>query len=239
MPGLRDFQSGFAAALHQPDAPADVAAHPGFAVYRTNRRNGLINALADLFPVVRALVGDDLFRHCAAAFLADRPPRSPVMIGYGGMFARFLAAFAPAAELPYLPDVAALEFALHEAFHAPDAAPFGLAEFQSLPPEILAGLQLALHPSVRLIASAYPIDLIWRAHQGAEAIALLEDLPARAATLLIARPDQAVELRALPQAAFDAVASLRAGATACDGEVLLELFQAGLIVGIPTRDALP
>ena len=55
------------------------------------------------------LVGEEWFRAAAAVFVRGRLPRHPTLLHYGEGFADFLASFAPAAELPYLPGVARLD----------------------------------------------------------------------------------------------------------------------------------
>ena len=72
-------QAAFAAALLDPQRPcpeglfsangADPASR--FAVYRNNVQSSLINALADSYPVVLQLVGDEFFRAMAGDLRAD------------------------------------------------------------------------------------------------------------------------------------------------------------------------
>jgi hypothetical protein len=98
-----------------------------FAVYRNNVVLGLIDALKAAFPVVCALVGEDFFAAMARAHAVETPPASPVMHDYGADFPAFIARFAPAASLPYLADVARLEWAWVEAYHAAEAWPLSPA----------------------------------------------------------------------------------------------------------------
>ncbi|MBL8587921.1 MAG: putative DNA-binding domain-containing protein, partial [Methylobacteriaceae bacterium] len=107
----------FAAALLSPGAPAPPGlttwngSDPArrFAVYRNNVVVSLIEALSGAFPVTRELVGEEFFRAMAREFALGHPPRSPVMARFGEELPGFIAAFAPARELPWLADVAALE----------------------------------------------------------------------------------------------------------------------------------
>ena len=78
------------------------------------------------YPVTRRLVGDDFFRAMARAFVAAQKPRSPVLIHYGADFPAFVEAFEPAREIPYLTDVARLENAWVEAYHAAEAPALAL-----------------------------------------------------------------------------------------------------------------
>ncbi len=124
-------EATFSAALLDParPCPAGLVAWngsdpaPRLAVYRNNVVASLIDALATTFPVVHQLVGTDFFRAMAAVFVRQAPPSSPVLARYGDGFAAFVRHFGPAAGLPYLADVACLEFARVRAYHAADATP--------------------------------------------------------------------------------------------------------------------
>ena len=63
------------------------------------------------FPVVKRLVGDKYFHAMANVFLLREPPFSPLLIHYGETFAAFVEEFEAAKPLPYLADVARLEYA--------------------------------------------------------------------------------------------------------------------------------
>ena len=179
----RSMSAAFAHALLRPDAscPAGLKTWNGsdpakrFAVYRNNVVVSLVDALADSFPVVQALVGEDFFRAMAAEFARGNPPRSPVLAWYGAGFADFVEGFPPAAGLPYLADVARLEWLRVEAWHAADADPLPLAEIGALLADetALPTLRLALHPSLRVLRSAHPVVSLWAAHQAEDTAAAL------------------------------------------------------------------
>ncbi|NDP38482.1 MAG: DUF2063 domain-containing protein [Rhodoferax sp.] len=169
-------QSGFAHALLNPELPCPSGLKTcngsdpelRFALYRNNVMVSLIDALADTYPVVQALVGEAFFRAMAKVFVQANPPRSRVMAYYGGDFAAFASAFAPAASVPYLADVARLEMARVLAYHAADAPPIDPASLQGAlaDPQQLLSMRLVLHPSVHVMASPYAVFSLWAAHQG-------------------------------------------------------------------------
>jgi hypothetical protein len=172
----------FAAALRSPTAqvPAgllrtwnDSSPGPRLAVYRNNVGSSLARALGESFPVVKALVGDEFFTALARQFTSACPPASPVLSQYGAAFGDFIDTFPPAAELPYLADVARLEWARIQAFYAADVPALGVAVLAShlAKPEALAQAMLGLHPSVSTVVSAHPVVSIWAAHQGPEDLA--------------------------------------------------------------------
>lgn len=137
-----------------------------FAVYRNNVQSSLINALADSYPVVQQLVGDEFFRAMAGIHVQDSPPTSPVMNSYGHDLATFIEGFAPAASVPYLADIARLERLRVMAYHAADAHPLGPERIAAAlaDPQSLSDLTVTLQPSLHLLSSAFAVVAIWAAH---------------------------------------------------------------------------
>ncbi|MFN3282537.1 MAG: DUF2063 domain-containing protein [Tabrizicola sp.] len=165
-------QSAFAQALLDPEAavppglvgPDGQPAPKRFSVYRNNVALSLTSALEAGFPTVRKLVGDAFFAAMAGVFLREHPPRSRLLMLYGAEMPEFLEHFPPVAHLGYLPDVARLDQAMRESYHAADSRPLPEAEFHRLIGEELGALRLTLAPSLRLVRSAWPIVSIWRAN---------------------------------------------------------------------------
>lgn len=138
-----------------------------FAVYRNNVVVSLIDALSDAFPVVSELVGAEFFAAMAHEYARRHPPSSPVLAHYGEGFPEFVSRFEPAASLPYLPDVARLEWAYVHAFHAADADALAIEALRELlqQPEALLSARLQFAPAVTLIRSNFAVVSIWHAHQ--------------------------------------------------------------------------
>lgn len=139
-----------------------------FAVYRNNVTVSLVDALADSFPVTQQLVGEEFFRAMAREFVRAAPPCSPLLSDYGGEFPAFVAAFPPAAALPYLADTARLELACIRAYHAADADPATPERIQALleDEDALATSRFTLHPSLYTVQSPWAVASLWLAHQG-------------------------------------------------------------------------
>lgn len=208
----------FAQALADPAraAPAQTMGREGgpdarrFAVYRNNVAASLIAAIEARFPVTRRLVGDVFFRAMARAFVACNKPRTPVILHYGGDFPDFVAAFEPARELAYLADVARLESAWVDAYHAADETPLPLAALAAIEPEKLGDLKFTFHPAARLLRSDHPAASIWAGHQGEE-VKPPQDW--RGEETLVTRPEADVLMRILPAGGFAFADALRRGAT--------------------------
>jgi hypothetical protein len=163
---LAQLQRELLASIFDAAPVAADAAGRGLEIYRRNVLGGLHDALASTYPVVRRLVGEAFFREAAIAFARASPSTSGDLHEYGGGFAAFLATYPHAAGLPYLPDVARLEWAVHQSFHAADVPPLDYAPLARLAPRRYGELRFRLHPSARLVRSPYPILAIWEANQG-------------------------------------------------------------------------
>ena len=185
-----------------------------FAVHRNNVVAGLVDALAERFPATRRIVGDAFFRAMARIHVTAHPPRGPVLAMLGDDLPGFIAAFPPAGDLPYLADVARLEAARTRAHHAADASPIDPAVLATLAPDRLAEARLALHPSVSVIASAWPIVTVWAMNSGERPVAPIADWAAEAA--LVSRPQDAVLVRALPAGGAPFLERIAAGASLGD-----------------------
>jgi len=135
---------------------------------RTHRETvlgSLADALEATHPVCLRLVGPDFFRALARRFAREVPSRSPDLNDFGAELGEYLERFEPARALPYLPDVARLEWALHRARHAGDAPPLDAAALAALPEGERAEFPFRLAPGTTLVESPYPIDRIWEVNQ--------------------------------------------------------------------------
>ena len=183
---------------------SDVAQR--FGIYRNNVLSACTQALADTFPVCQALVGEAFFAGLALAFAQQQLPRSRRLAFYGQGFAEFVRQFPPAQSLPYLADVAQLEMARVQAYHAADAEGVSPERLQAAmhPDADLPAWRFALHPSLHLIDSPMAVLSLWQAHQhdAAQRDAVLADIPLdRPEYAAVFRSDDAV--LCLPVSAAD------------------------------------
>lgn len=190
------------------DAPRRAA---GMAAYRRNHDAALCAALRAAYPLVCAIVGDDFFDTAARHYDDAYPGACGDLHLRGAHVAAFLRAYAPAAALPYLPDVAALDWALHCADSAADATPLSAAQFAAQLQHSPAHLRLRLQPAAALLRSAFPLYDIWRFHQPGG-----DGQPpdwAQAQCVLVWRPQWQPQVRALHAAEAAALDVALAGGT--------------------------
>ena len=120
------FAADFSPALINPDqeTPAMVTGPKGklavkrFNVYRNNVTVSLIDALASIYPAVQRITGVEFFRAMARFHIRATPPRSPLLFEYGRDFPAFIEHYEYAQSMPYLADVARIERAWLDAYHA-------------------------------------------------------------------------------------------------------------------------
>lgn len=260
MTALRDYQRAVAAAITagDPRRALDLLqglfqgpAHHrrrGFKVYANNQMHALVAALGATFPAVRRILGEPAFTALAIAFVRKHPPpRDTLLLWYGMPFPAFLESLQGSAA-PYLPDLARLEYAWLEAYHAAEAEFLSPQQFAALTPEQLITARLCLHPSTRLLRSRWAIDGIWRRqHDDTSGRERPEQEEGKdeERCLVIARPGTAVRVLPVPAAVFMSLALLRAGAAFADVTphldqpehlaALQELIAAGLFTEIETR----
>lgn len=196
---LRELQVAFAAHLRGEGRPGlaenvvgdTITATARLRIHRHHIERSLVEALASTFPTVQAIVGEAFFRTMAQGFVLRELPGQPVLAEYGAGFPAYVSGYGPAAALPYLGDMAALDWALNLAFHAPLEDRLTAAGLADLSAERLFDLKPVLAAGSILLRSPYPIDRIWHASQPGTNIASvsLEDGPA--SMLVLRRPDDA------------------------------------------------
>ena len=170
---LHDLQRDFAAVALADDIAAlvsKVRAPRGsrerrLRVYRNNTVKSLTDVLAAAFPVVERIVGTRFFRATARTFIEKHPPLQPALFQYGRDLPSFLETFEPARDLPYLPDVARLEWARNDSYFAANQDSLNPEDLAQVPADRLESVVFTLHPAVRLIQSPFPVFEIWTVNQ--------------------------------------------------------------------------
>jgi uncharacterized protein (UPF0276 family) len=213
---LDTVQQAFGAALADPArlpglAPALKGDPARLGIYRGNLASAWRRALASSYPVLRRLLGDERFDGLARAYGRVHPARDPDLNRYGAGLADFVEAGEAGTEPAWLPDLARLEWLVHEAWYAPDAADGKpLAVLANLGPQQFEASRAILHPSLRLLASHWAVAACWLAHQP-DGAAVPDDMrgPGHA---LVLRARWRVTVRETGAAEHAALARLAAGA---------------------------
>jgi hypothetical protein len=148
------------------DAIADAPPLPvadRLGIYRNAYRVRLIEALDDTYPILHALLGDDVFSALGEEFVAAHPSVHRSIRWYGRELSEFLGQRPPYAEQPILAELAMLEWTLAEVFDAADAEPKPRAALSAVDASAWSELQFEFHPSLRRLHLHWNTAAVWQA----------------------------------------------------------------------------
>ena len=211
------YAAAFADALlapHRPtpgsvEGPNGKAAVKRYNVYRNNVTVSLIDALADIFPATQRITGVEFFRAMARFHVRETPPTSPLLFEYGRDFPDFIARYEHAQSMPWLCDVARIERAWLDAYHAADAPVLTQQDLAMIAPERLADTVFTAHPATRIVRSPFPAVTIFAANRGEGPVGRIAASEPEDA--LVTRPVLEVFVRRLPPGGACFLTSLIAG----------------------------
>lgn len=209
--------SEFAAGLLNPNVtkpdevvgPNGSAADKRYNVYRNNVTVSLINALADIFPGVQKITGEEYFRAMAREYVRSNPPSSPLLFLYGQNFADFIENFEPAKTMPYLADMARVERGWLTAYHAADVHPLDAAKLGAVDPARLTDVVFAPHPATFVLQSPFPVHDIFLMNRGFKEVAPLDMTIGQ--SLLLTRPQLDIRIVQLENADYAFLSAINEG----------------------------
>lgn len=191
-------------------SPAHITRRLG--IYRANLQAARVSALAAAFSTIAKIVGADFFEGLAREYGRAHPSSQGDLHGFGTHFASFLENFAPAAELPYLPDVARLDWAVHQADAAEDAQALSTHDLlHALGTREANSVQLTLHPAFALLSSRFPLWDIWRFNHAENTQASAPNWE-QAQSVIVSRGDWRAAPRLATSAEAAALSAIQKGA---------------------------
>jgi len=174
LPALQeDFQSyllSLSGAMEQEIVSDTLDARMRLQIYADAYRLRLIEALETDFVALRAALGPEEFDRLGRAYIDANPSDHYSVRYFGRNLSRFLAQTDPYREQPVLADIARFEWAMTDAFDAPDANVATVADMAAVPPNDWPGLRFALHPSLQRIDLQWNASAIWHAADEDEAL---------------------------------------------------------------------
>jgi hypothetical protein len=177
MSNLANLQSEFTQAIFNPQRSANapifrhILAKEGpdererLEIYRSAIFSSFTRVLVEVFPVIVRLLGDDFFSAMARLYALEYPSVQPDLNQYGKQLPEFIEQFEPLKEMPYLVDVARLEWHWHELFYASDSPPFDFSHLATVDESEYEKVAIRLPYAARLLHSHYPAKRIWDQNQ--------------------------------------------------------------------------
>ena len=176
MSDLEKLQAAFRVSLHNRQmadelagqiTSDDIAPASRMQVYQNNYRATLVDLILQVFPIASAFVGEDFLRAAAGHFLDEEPPVSAALENYGASFPDFLSHYSHADDVPYLADIAAMEWAVYELQHIKTLADYIAAdEEMDIETISISGAEIICNPDLRIIQSDYPLLQLWMVGAG-------------------------------------------------------------------------
>lgn len=133
------------------------------AVYRDGYPARLREALEESHPAVLHLVGPSASNALVRRYIASLSRHSYNLNDVGAEFCDFLEHDPLRAALPFLPELARLEWAIVRAFHACDGPPLDGTRLATLTAAQWQSAVLRFQPSLAVLRSNWPLLSLWQA----------------------------------------------------------------------------
>lgn len=177
-------------------------------IYADAYRLRIIEALANSYPILKALLGDDLFEKVARSYIDKFPSTYRNMRWVGDKMSEHLQTSFP--QYPIAAQMATFEWALGLAFDAEDTPILSLQDLAEIPPKNWADLRFKFHPSMQLLNLNYNVLRVWQALNA-------EETPPKVAQInepcVVWRKHLNSHYRSLDAAEYAAIQFVNSGAT--------------------------
>jgi hypothetical protein len=170
----------------------------------------LLECLGEDFPATLAVLGADNFAALVRGYLLEHRPTEPSIVYAGLYLADFLNGHPFAERWPFVAELARLERAVLDVFHAADAPALGVEALRAIPSEEWPAVKLRAHPAVEIVHSEWRIaDLLDTVEHGRE----WTDPEHEEASVLVGRQNALVHYRSLEPVERDALVVVSKGAS--------------------------
>lgn len=211
--------------LREPDERAQVFRDPPagtleqrWHIYSSGYVIRIAEALENDYPAVRRILGPGPFTALTRRYLLRHWPRSFDLGRVGDRLASFLEDDPLTRELPFLPDLARLEWLLSEAFLAADAETLAWSDLRAMAPEAVADRPLALLPGTALVRSAWPLLDLWKCKDEPDDKVSIQ-VEGRPSTVLVFRKGLEARCRPLEENQARLIEAASRGASLADIQV--------------------
>lgn len=131
-------------------------------IYKNNYKQLMVQNLSNIFPTVKKLVGTDFFAQMVINYSLLHPPRTGILLNYGDSFPEYISMLPNLQELPYLSEVALLDWLINLCHHS-KANEVNLKNIYNtlVERQDFDQVYFKLLDNVYLLHSVYAVDLIY------------------------------------------------------------------------------
>ena|SRR3990167_2843633 len=171
MADLKQIQDSFQQYLLQSDAgviaPQIVStetlpALERLSIYGNAYKARLLEALASNYPFMHTYLGDEEFYALAMAYIAKQPSSYRSIRWYGDTFPEFTRQSELSQSLPYIGEIAELDWMMTLVFDAKDADIVTLEQMALISPDVWADMRFVFHSSVHRLQFGWNIVEFWQ-----------------------------------------------------------------------------
>jgi len=192
--------------------PPSVDAAERLRVYGNGYPARLLEALEEAFPALLVILGKVELAHLAQRYIAAVDLSSATLNDVGARFPEHCRRDDIVARLPFVADLAALEWQILRAFHCREEAPVDPRIFAAWDMDDWERAVLRFQPSLAVVRSPWPIHALWQCRDTPRD-EIDVDLNDRPQTVLVHRDGLEVHVGTLEPAEAAALESLHGGAT--------------------------
>ena len=136
------------------------------AIYRNNRQQTLLAAMAKQYPVTKQVVGEDCFNQLCLRYHLHHPADHYDLDAHGTHLADFLETIDEVkAQTPYLADLSRLEFALVQSYYARDRCDFDTQTLLAVAADQQSQVVFHLAADVIPLRFSHNVHRLWQQHQ--------------------------------------------------------------------------
>ncbi len=121
----------------------------------------LVEVLAEDFPVLHSMVGDDMFEEICVRYIDKHPSTHPSLRYFGAHMAQFLRSTASYKDIIPAIEMAEFEWAFNDVFDAPDEDVITVEQVAAIQPEAWTTLRIKLQPSFRIHLFKWNTPAVW------------------------------------------------------------------------------
>jgi len=178
-------------------------------------------AIKEVYEALCHVLGPRQTFELVEAYASEYPSENYNLSFFGRHLPEFLLKYPLTQDLPFLPDLAKLEWQVCNAFHAEEQSPMNPQTLAGLSEEAWDRITLQFQPSVSLISSEWPVLDIWESRK-TSVPEIKIDLVGRPQNVLIFRQGLRVYAESIAKKEFQILEGLLAGQSlgAISGELI-------------------
>jgi hypothetical protein len=187
---------------------AEVSREKRLSIYGNGYFGRIIEVLGDNFSSVKNAAGEDPFEEMAHSYLEKHPSTFKSVDDIGAELPNFLKRHPLSKKFPFLPELAAIDWAAHRSFYADDYPTLDPMKLKHISEETWKNATFEFDPSVRLMTFEWPLIELWRSDGKWSARKLRALKKEKIWAMIFRTPEKNVRLRALEPAQFYFLAQL-------------------------------